>query len=112
MATLPRLESGQAVQAALRVRLSPLPLPKERHMKDMNIIQFLARKGATVSMSESRRLVACGIVRVNDHPEPDMSRVLKVGDVVSIGQRRWVCTDAEVQDSPDKDSEGVPMVSP
>lgn len=52
----------------------------------MNVIQFLASKGATVSMSEGRRLVACGVVAINGILESDMTREVKEGDLVSVGR--------------------------
>ena len=58
--------------------------------------QLLAKLGLTVSMSQGRRAVAMGAVKINDKPvslEDDIE--IKAGDVVKVGARISVVVTAE-----------------
>ena len=55
----------------------------------IKIANFLAKANATLSMSEGRRLISMGAVRVNGEEKTDTEEIeIEVGDVIQIGKRR------------------------
>jgi ribosomal protein S4 len=58
-------------------------------------IKILQRAGATVSLSQGRRLVAMGAVRINGELQEDMSCEVEinVGDKVHVGKGSFKITE-------------------
>ena len=50
----------------------------------MKLINFLKDHKFTVSMSDGKRIVVCGAVKVNGETITDFQRQLDVGDVVEF----------------------------
>lgn len=61
----------------------------------MNVVQFLAKEGLTVSMSNGRRLVFQNAVKVNGVLETDICRELVDGDVVEFRKKELVFKEDE-----------------
>lgn len=53
----------------------------------MRLIDFLAKSGCVVSMSEGRRYAFMGGLFVNGQPTTDTTIEVKVGDKIKIGKR-------------------------
>lgn len=58
----------------------------------MKLINFLKDHKFTVSVSDGKRIVVCGAVRVNGEIITDFHRQLEVGDVVEFRNQRITCT--------------------
>jgi ribosomal protein S4 len=64
----------------------------------MLLSQLLVKKSRIVSMSQGRRVISQGAVRVNGQVADDLQTEVKIADVISIGKRdEFVVTNDDVQ---------------
>lgn len=66
----------------------------ENDMKEItvNLANFLQEQGLTVSMSEGRRIVAMGAVKLNGEVHQDIQKsvLLREGDLIEVGKKQIV----------------------
>jgi len=67
--------------------------------KKMTLTKLLAKLGATVSMSEGRRQIVSGAVKLNGFPVTkfDVEHVFHAGDVIEVGKNFYEVKEAHLK---------------
>lgn len=63
---------------------------KEALGDGMKLIDFIAKRDLTASSSEAKRLLDQGAVRINYEVVKDWGQILKKGDIVQVGSRKFL----------------------
>lgn len=62
----------------------------------MNLLKQLIKNKATISLSDSRRIVTQGAVKVNGELCDDFNREVAVGDLIEVGKTKKFVVEVEV----------------
>ncbi len=71
-------------------RQMPTDIPEFHYKKGLNLVDFLVEAQCSSSKTEARRLLEQGAVKINQEKTIDIKVVLKVGDIIQAGKRKFI----------------------